>query len=71
MAGPPTLRHQGISPTVGAKAPILLATLPSYAVLWMLGREVGGRERGEAARRSLRPACTAWGPQAQGPSRPA
>ncbi|GBF90975.1 hypothetical protein Rsub_03830 [Raphidocelis subcapitata] len=31
---------QGISRTVGAKAPILLATVPMYAVLGMLGREV-------------------------------
>jgi len=31
----------GISKTVGAKTPILLATVPAYAILWMLGREVG------------------------------
>jgi hypothetical protein len=36
-----TLHLQGISRSVGAKAPILLATVPMYTVLWMLAREVG------------------------------
>jgi uncharacterized membrane protein YecN with MAPEG domain len=34
---------RGISSTVGAKAPILLATVPAYGVLFALGREVFSR----------------------------
>lgn len=48
-------QRQGISQTAGAKAPILLATLPAYAILFMLGREVRGGGRGLGA--SARGAC--------------